>query len=81
MSKPINYQTPTKIKEMELNIIKKALYKEKPIAKLVNSGNHFYKYIVQTSLGEVEFHVPLLDLPLEIKDEENAQLLIRWIVL
>jgi hypothetical protein len=82
MSKPLSIRTPTKIKAMKLDLIKKTLYKEKPTAKLNNIGKLFYRFLAQTSIGEIEFHVPVSEMgEIPFGDTEQAQLLIRWIVL
>lgn len=67
--------------------IKKALYKEKPIAKFIKHISHpilrsveSAQYEAETSLGKVTFIIPVKDWPIELKHEEPAQLLIRWLV-
>lgn len=71
---------------MNINEIKKALYKEKPIAKATRSisytqdGELGQEYLADCSLGRVRFVVPMKDKSLEgFKSEEQAQLLIRWL--
>lgn len=75
---------------MTLNEIKKALYKEKPIAfkarmkaqdKLPEQFRGFDIYIATLSTGAiVEFKIPLSELPDGgFGDKESAQLLIRWL--
>ena len=64
---------------MELNEIKKVLYKNKPIAiKLYNEDNKCI-YACETPFGRVLFCIPISESS-EFKSEEPAQLLIRWIV-
>jgi len=72
---------------MNINEIKKALYKEKPIASLQDDTMFDFKvrkyktYLAETSLGLVGFKVPLKEMgEKEFPDEIEAQLLIRWIV-
>lgn len=74
---------------MNVTEIKKALYKEKPIARQVaiyrDGGST--DYMATTSLGNVMFHVPIMDqrgsdgkiLPEFLGREIPAQLLIRWL--
>lgn len=70
---------------MDKNQIKKVLYKEKPIAKLIevykdvnNVVWHEYKAI---ALGTtIKFLIPDFDLPETLTNQEPAQLLIRWLV-
>lgn len=71
---------------MDLNEIKKALYKEKPIAHLTRStgytkdGEEGVIYTTDTSLGKIKFVMPYSEKPEGgYKNEEPAQLLIRWI--
>jgi len=71
---------------MDVNQIKKVLYKEKPIAEAIRSvaytatGEQGQEYKADTSLGKVRFVVPFSDKPLNgFKSEEQAQLLIRWL--
>lgn len=69
---------------IDLNEIKKVLYKEKPIAKSLKTVGIFdsetYIYYALTSLGLIEFKVPLSEMGENIFDDEvPAQLLIRWI--
>ena len=73
---------------MEINEIKKILYKEKPIAKATRSiaytslGEEGQEYLTDTSLGKIRFVIPFSDKPLEgFKSEEQAQLLIRWLTI
>jgi hypothetical protein len=68
---------------MTINEIKKALYKEKPKAKLMFITDTDYHY--QTTLEDgygIVFTVPIVDMGETLfKNEEPAQLLIRYIVL
>ena len=68
---------------MTENEIKKVLYKEKPIARRygieTSKDEHFY-YETRTSIGNINFKVPIIDMQNKIfKDNEPAQLLIRWL--
>lgn len=69
---------------MEKNEIKKALYKEKPVAKrILNTGaeKDHYLYNTQINSEDVWFKVPYGDMGATCFEEEMpAQLLIRWIV-
>ena len=68
---------------MEKNEIKKLLYLNKPIAKLVYKDDTCYKYQSNVNDTEILFHVPIVDMgtnPGIFKDEMEAKLLIRWIV-
>lgn len=60
--------------------IKKALYKEKPLAekRVINDGNGNVIYSCETSLGEVIFCIPTEEAK-DFGNREPAQLLIRWI--
>lgn len=63
---------------MDLNAVKKALYKEKPIALKTNYKGDFAHYVAQLSnLTIVEFMIPLPEATFE--NNVPAQLLIRWI--
>ncbi len=65
---------------MELNEIKKALYKQKPIANLWGVSGHANYY--ETSIGDhkVKFRVPISEMgDTKFEDQMPAQLLIRWI--
>ena len=74
---------------MELNQIKKLLYKEKPIAERwstevmgMSKQVLSYYYLANISIGEVKFQVPVEEMgDVEFKQYEPAQLLIRWIIL
>lgn len=67
---------------MEKNDIKKALYRQKPIAKKTKEVENVYLY--ETSLEEgmkIYFEVPVSDMgDATFGDEMDAKLLIRWIV-
>lgn len=64
--------------------IKKALYKEKPIAKKVGMDRCMhptYYYEAELTIGVVEFEVPYKDrCGTDFNDEMSAQHLIRWLV-
>ena len=66
--------------------IKKALYKEKPVANKVADAMGYDLYVAVLSTGEnVEFKVPNNEIKdsegnIIIKEQEPAQLLIRWLV-
>lgn len=70
---------------MEINEIKKVLYKEKPIARtnvnLSHNGETVAKsYLATGSLGDHYFKVPLSEMgETPFEDEMPAQLLIRWL--
>lgn len=75
---------------MELNEIKKILYKEKPIAMLKDNGVSGVRgasavtgstYEANTSAGVIKFFVLHHEMgDVHFMQEEPAQLLIRWIV-
>lgn len=66
--------------------IKKALYREKPTAKLVDAGRtggvadfDYRRYEAETSIGTVSFFIPTHEMGETLfGKEEPAQLLIRW---
>ncbi len=59
--------------------IKKAIYKEKPIAKRTKL-DHGYHYIALLSTQAVEFFIPFKEMGMTPFDAEMpSQLLIRWI--
>lgn len=66
---------------MDLNTVKKALYKEKPVANFVDENEGFFFYNTRLESGtQVIFRVnkdELGETRLELK--EPAQHLIRWI--
>jgi hypothetical protein len=68
---------------MEINEIKKALYREKPMAELVSVGFGRAYYTTQLENGEeVKFEVPVDDMgDTMFHLEMEAHLLNRWIVL
>lgn len=45
-----------------LSEIKKVLYKEKPIAHKIFTGNIHFQYYADTSIGKVYFEVPIADM-------------------
>lgn len=61
--------------------IKKALYREKPTAKLYDKNNlHFFYSCQLENGGTVFFKVPVIEMGnLPYSDEEQGQLLIRYI--
>lgn len=78
-----------------INEIKKALYKEKPIAIEIENisgggdGGEFKDYaiyVAECSLGKLKFKVPYTDMGSDpygndrFDEEVSAQLLIRWLV-
>ena len=70
---------------MELNDVKKALYKEKPIAFLVminKYGIHYYANITEEDHArQVYFTIPFSDIEEAVfKNEMEAKHLIRWVV-
>lgn len=63
------------------NEIKKALYKEKLIASQIAYDTDNFYYRVNCSLGDVNFKVPITDMGETLfKQQEPAQLLIRWTI-
>jgi len=69
---------------MEKNEVKKALYKQKPIAKLIKMGKVFYYETTIVLEGKEELlkiEVPMSDMgDATFGEEIKGQLLIRWIV-
>lgn len=69
---------------MDLNEIKKALYKQKPEAKLLHIRKGkvcYFTYIGEEPFSRIDFEVPIEDMgDSSFYDSMNAQLLIRWIV-
>lgn len=63
---------------MDLNEIKKVLYKEKPIAEKLYGEDNNDIYGCDTSLGRVLFCIPITESS-QFKRKEPSQLLIRWI--
>lgn len=65
--------------------IKKALYKEKPIAILIDKAIDYkdlYTYVIPNNdlFKDVYFEVPTSEMDgTEFKEEESAQHLIRWL--
>lgn len=61
--------------------IKKALYKEKPMAEVTNFDAFSDRYIYKATLKNKEvitFEIPRIE-GKDFKDEMEAQLLIRWL--
>jgi|GEM_PF-6956629 len=68
---------------MDKNELKKILYLNKPIAKLISSDKELFKYRTLVNDIEILFNVPVADMgtnPGIFKQEMDAKLLIRWIV-
>ena len=64
---------------METNDIKKELYRQKPTAIRTSFKGKYTHYVTRLSNNTIiEFHVPNNEAE-KFKDEEPAQLLIRWI--
>ncbi len=66
---------------MELNEIKKALYRQKPIAKKMfeKDGNYVYRTYLEDGT-ELTFIVPISDMgDAKFEYEMDAKLLIRWL--
>ena len=66
---------------MEKNEIKKALYRQKPIAKKMfeENGNYVYRTYLEDGT-ELPFIVPISDMgDAKFEDEMDAKLLIRWL--
>lgn len=73
--------TNYKFKTMETNEIKKALYKQKPIAKKISEedGNYVYKTRLNDGTG-LDFIVPIKDMgDANFEEEMEAKYLIRWL--
>lgn len=69
---------------MDINEIKKALYKEKPTAFLnSHETDEMWKYQAWLADGTlINFEVPISDMGQnKFKEVESAQLLIRWLIL
>lgn len=65
---------------MDINSIKKALYKEKPIARRIINNPYIATYLTAMSTGTVHFKIPQSDaIGANLKEEMEAQYLIRWI--
>lgn len=78
---------------MDINEIKKVLYKEKPtvyeIEQITGGGSEdtpeFANYVAKTSIGEIHFKVPFKEMGEDCFGEDRfdeeipAQLLIRWL--
>lgn len=65
---------------MDKNEIKKALYKEKVLAKKVKATTKGFLYETTCSLGKVEFLIPYEEVAISLADDIQASLLIRWLV-
>lgn len=66
---------------MELNDIKKALYKEKPSARFLHIKNGIARYYAHLENGfDIWFNIPCSDMgQTSFLFEMEAHLLIRWI--
>lgn len=66
---------------MELNEIKKALYKQKPKATKSYTGHVNYYYTAELGDGTIiKFKIPIQEMGMTVfGDEMDAQHLIRWI--
>lgn len=64
---------------MNINEIKKALYKEKPIAEKLYNEDNYEVYGCDTSVGRCIFKIHISE-STGFKQREPAQLLIRWLV-
>lgn len=67
---------------MELNEIKKALYRQKPKAefKYIRQGNAYY--YADLDDNRIQFEIPVVDMgDADFGRTEDAKLLIRWIVI
>ena len=66
---------------MEINEIKKTLYKEKPNAflRLIARDGGSRIYSAEISEGTIIFNIPYKEVDDSFKSEMEAQLLIRWI--
>ncbi len=62
---------------MDLNVIKKALYKEKPIARLSFTTDRHVQYIAKLGCIDIVFEIPIEEYQFE--QQVPAQLSIRWI--
>lgn len=66
---------------MELNEIKKALYKQKPIAEfdMIRKGVAYYDAFID-NLYPLRFEIPVSDMgDADLLPEMDAKLLIRWL--
>ena len=64
---------------MDKNEIKKILYKEASTAIKALETDQYSLYITETSLGQVEFKIPIEENE-KFSDQLKACLLIRWMV-
>lgn len=68
---------------MDINLIKKELYKQKPIAEFGFNDGEFKHYSceleIDGSIEEITFKIPLQDCAETLTNEVEAYLLIRWI--
>lgn len=67
-------------KMTDKNEIKKALYKEKPIAHRIINNSDIATYMAAISTGTVHFKIPKSDaIGANLQEQMEAQFLIRWI--
>lgn len=65
---------------MDINEIKKILYKEKPKAHFSSMNKSFIRYYTKISETIITFLIPVSDIgDATFEDEMEAKLLIRWI--
>lgn len=69
---------------MDRNVIRKVLYKEKPIALYIKTENDVHTYMTSTSIGKVFFDIPDEEIRGDngerlFDSETDAYLLGRWI--
>lgn len=68
---------------MDLNLIKKELYKQKPIAELGFTNDEFKAYscelVINGTKEIINFEIPLSDCAESLTEKIEAHLLIRWI--
>lgn len=65
---------------MNMTDIKKALYREKPVAKHTSTGGGYRYYVTRLNDGtDLTFAVPEKEVSDTFEEEMSAQLLIRWI--
>jgi len=69
---------------MDLNTVKKELYKQNPIAELTFENSEFKAYSCELTVNgesyEISFEIPLEDCAESLASEIEAKYLIRWIV-
>lgn len=66
---------------MELNEIKKRLYKEKPVARFTYIKHGIAHYYTDLDESRIHFSIPISDMgEAQFDVSMDAKLLIRWIV-